>query len=94
MRCFYAAIAALSFITLAVTKADARQFGGYPCVDDCSGHKAGYDWADQHAVGAPAECEDILRRSPDQTSFYEGCVVYTEDPGRGSDEDDAGMPIR
>ena len=41
----------------------------------------------------PLTCEDILSRSPNRTSFYEGCVTYTEDPSRGADEDDDGKEI-
>jgi hypothetical protein len=28
-----------------------------------------------------------------RTSFYEGCLVYVEDPARGADEDDDGDEI-
>jgi len=34
-------------ITLfAATPSIARTFGGYECTVDCSGHKAGYEWAE------------------------------------------------
>jgi hypothetical protein len=56
----------------------------------CSG---GYEWADAQAITDPSKCEAILRRSPNRTSFYEGCVTYTEDPSRGADEDDDGEEI-
>ena len=36
----------LVFIVLSGVSADAREFGGYECTTDCSGHKAGYEWAE------------------------------------------------
>jgi len=35
----------------------------------------------------------ILRLNPRRTSFYEGCLVYVDDPDRGADEDDDGEEI-
>lgn len=43
---------------------------GYPCTSDCSGHLAGYDWAEDNYVSERSECD-----SPSQ-SFREGCYVY------------------
>ena len=62
-------------------------FGGYDCLGDCSGHAAGYDWAQQHneVDGCPGG------NSP---SFQEGCQAYFDDPLRGSDEDDQGNVIQ
>ncbi len=42
------------------------------CTDDCSGHQAGYDWAQLHGVTDPAECDG------DSQSFIEGCQEYAE----------------
>ncbi|TPI27889.1 hypothetical protein FJ414_28305, partial [Mesorhizobium sp. B3-1-6] len=70
------------------TTADAQQtFGGYDCTEDCSGHKAGYDWAQQNSVSDTSDC------SGNSQSFVEGCDAYVEDPNRGSDEDDDGNEI-
>jgi hypothetical protein len=81
-------------LLLAITPAAAaRTFGDYECTVDCSGHKAGYEWAEARGIVNEAECEPILRRSPNRTSFYEGCLVYVEDPDRGSDQDDEGEDI-
>jgi hypothetical protein len=66
----------------------AREFGGY-----CSGHKAGYEWAEARDIEDEAKCEAILRHWPKRVSFYEGCLVYVEDPARGADEDDDGDEI-
>jgi hypothetical protein len=84
---------ACALVIAGASIADAREFGGYECTDDCSGHKAGYVWAEAKDITNPATCEAILIRSPRSTSFYEGCLVYTEDPSRGSDEDDDGEDI-
>jgi hypothetical protein len=70
-----------------------RTFGGYECTDDCSGHKAGYEWAEAKGITDEADCENILVRAPNRTSFYEGCMTYVEDPSRGADEDDDGEEI-
>jgi hypothetical protein len=80
-------------VWLAITPAAARTFSGYECTVDCSGHKAGYEWAEARAIVNESECERILRRSPNRISFYEGCLAYVEDPDRGSDEDDDGEDI-
>jgi hypothetical protein len=71
----------------------ARTFGDYECTLDCSGHKAGYEWAEARDITEKAACEAILRRWPRRVSFYEGCLVYVEDPARGSEEDDDGDEI-
>jgi hypothetical protein len=86
----------ISFIVLALTiqGAAARTFGGYECTVDCSGHQAGYEWAEQKGITEESQCDQILRTSPNRTSFYEGCMTYVEDPGRSADEDDDGEEIR
>jgi hypothetical protein len=75
-------------LTLFAPKATAATFGGYDCKDDCSGHAAGYDWAEQHDIDDSDMCPH-----GDSESFHEGYLVYTEDSSRGSDEDDDGHPI-
>jgi len=77
-----------------VNPASANQtFGGYDCTVDCSGHKAGYEWAEAKTVTDASICEQIILRQPNRTSFYEGCLAYVDDPYRGSDEDDDGDTI-
>jgi hypothetical protein len=82
-------------VTVPVLAADdhIRTFGGYDCTDDCSGHKAGYEWAEAKGITDEEDCEDILLRAPNRTSFYEGCKAYVEDPTRGADQDDDGDDI-
>jgi len=49
------------------------QFHGYPCTQDCSGHEAGYEWAEDNGID---EVEDCGGRSQ---SFIEGCKAYVEE---------------
>ena len=42
-------ILALSMLTVA-GEARAREFGGHDCSDDCSGHAAGYRWAEAQGI--------------------------------------------
>jgi hypothetical protein len=79
-----AGAAALAWSTSAVAQ---QTFGGYDCTEDCSGHKAGYDWAQKKQISDSSDC------SGNSESFVEGCEAYTEDPNRGSDEDDGGNEI-
>lgn len=81
------ALCALLFVVLPVP-ADARTFGGYLCTVDCSGHAAGYLWAEQKNIDDEARCPS----GPSQ-SFNEGCLAYVQDTNRGADEDDDGEPI-
>ena len=91
---FFVAITSIAIICMFnVSESVARTFGDNECTDDCSGHKAGYEWAEARGITDLSTCESILSRSPNRTSFYEGCVTYTEDPSRGADEDDDGEEI-
>jgi hypothetical protein len=53
----------------------------------------GNSWAESKGITDEADCEAILVTAPNRTSFYEGCLVYVEDPSRGADEDDDGDEI-
>lgn len=48
-------------------------FHGYTCTDDCSGHQAGYDWAEENNISDPDDC------SGNSQSFIEGCQAYAEE---------------
>jgi hypothetical protein len=52
-------------------------FHGYICTDDCSGHEAGYAWAENNDVTDAGDC------GGNSNSFYEGCVAYAEEHGFG-----------
>lgn len=64
-------IAAL-FIVIS-TNAHAQTFMGYACIENCSGHEAGYNWAERKGVTDPSDC------TGNSNSFIEGCQAYTEE---------------
>lgn len=71
-------------VTSLSTPSFAQTFGGYECTEDCSGHKAGYEWAEENDISDSSDCNG------NSTSFDEGCQAYVEDPNRGSETDDEG----
>ena len=56
-----------------VPSATAQSFLGYPCTVDCSGHEAGYDWADRNGIEDPDDC------GGNSNSFIEGCQAWAEE---------------
>lgn len=46
---------------------------GYGCIQDCSGHEAGYRWAERIGIEDPDEC------GGNSQSFIEGCEAYAEE---------------
>lgn len=44
----------------------------YGCTDDCSGHDAGWEWAEENGVTDPDDC------GGKSMSFEEGCIAYAE----------------
>jgi hypothetical protein len=48
-------------------------FKGYPCRIDCSGHEAGYRWAEEHGIDDRSDC------SGNSESFVEGYRAYAEE---------------
>lgn len=69
----------------------AQSFGRYPCTVDCSGHEAGYDWAQQKGISSTYGC------GGNSQSFIEGCKAWAEENeyGGGSlfgnDDQDSGL---
>ncbi len=60
-------------------------FHGYACTVDCSGHDAGYQWAEDHDVDDEDDC------GGKSESFIEGCKAYVqENADDTSDTDDGG----
>ena len=54
----------------------------YGCTQDCSGHEAGWSWAEENGVTDPSDC------GGNSMSFEEGCIAYAEELEAGrSDED-------
>ena len=62
------------------TRTVPREFGGYPCTQDCSGHEAGYQWAEDNEITDPDDC------SGKSQSFIEGCQAYAEEQKSDPDE--------
>ncbi|MFW0871348.1 MAG: hypothetical protein ACKKL4_02755 [Patescibacteria group bacterium] len=52
---------------------DNTSFYGYKCTEDCSGHKAGYEWAEMNRIISSWDC------GGNSSSFIEGCIAYTEE---------------
>ncbi|MBA8883018.1 hypothetical protein [Dokdonella fugitiva] len=48
----------------------ARVFHGHACKGDCSGHLAGYRWAEKKGIHVVARC------GKKTGSFFEGCRIY------------------
>lgn len=48
-------------------------FMGNTCAIDCSGHEAGYEWAEENDIGDPDDCHG------NSDSFVEGCEAYAEE---------------
>lgn len=59
----------------------AQTFNGYDCTQDCSGHQAGYDWAERNGIESASDC------GGNSNSFIEGCQSYVEENSDSSDED-------
>lgn len=56
-------------------------YGGYGCTVDCSGHEAGYAWAEENGIEDPDNC------GGNSWSFEEGCRAYAEENGGGGGAD-------
>jgi hypothetical protein len=48
-------------------------FYGYNCTEDCSGHNAGYNWAEENGIYDEYDCDG------NSNSFNEGCMAYVEE---------------
>jgi hypothetical protein len=60
-----------AWVTVAASySAQAPTFGGYACADNCSGHAAGYRWAEQYRITDMDECRAGL-------SFFTRGVLST-----------------
>jgi hypothetical protein len=62
--------------------AHAQSFHGYDCTVDCSGHEAGYEWAEEKGIDDADDC------SGKSNSFVEGCQAYAEENGDNEDDDE------
>ncbi len=51
------------------------EFKGYECTDDCSGHEAGYEWAEENGITQ----DDVDNYSGNSDSFREGMQSYVDE---------------
>ena len=51
------------------------EFNGYPCAEDCSGHEAGYEWAEEHGITQ----DGVDNYSGNSNSFMEGMQSYVDE---------------
>jgi hypothetical protein len=62
-----------------VSPVESEDFHGYPCTIDCSGHEAGYGWAEEHGIHDPGDC------GGNSNSFIEGCEAYATEHSDASE---------
>jgi hypothetical protein len=58
---------------LVVSSLSGDYYKGYDCIGDCSGHEAGYQWAEDNDINNPDDC------GGNSNSFIEGCESYAEE---------------
>jgi opacity protein-like surface antigen len=76
-------VMALLVSVLGSTTISADTFDGYECTDDCSGHQAGYDWAEDNDIDDEDSCDTSSQ------SFNEGCQSFVQGgSGLVSSDDD------
>ncbi len=57
-------------------------YKGHACTKDCSGHKAGYAWAEKKGITSRDQCGGKSR------SFIEGCQSWVEEQEGGAQPTD------
>lgn len=82
MKTFYALMLLVSM--LGSTSASADTFDGYDCTGDCSGHQAGYDWAEENEIDDSESCDTASQ------SFNEGCQSAVDGGSGAIDADEEG----
>jgi hypothetical protein len=68
-----AIVLASAFLVAASGTLFAQTFKGYPCTVDCSGHEAGYEWAERKGINDISDC------GGNSNSFIEGCQSFVEE---------------
>lgn len=64
-----------------------KTFAGYECTEDCSGHEAGYKWAEEHDIDNQDDC-DSAGDTSNSPSFAEGCKAYVNGDSPDEEDDD------
>jgi hypothetical protein len=62
-------------------------FAGYECTQDCSGHEAGYAWAEEHGITDGDAC-DAAGEHSNSPSFAEGCHAYVDGDAESEESED------
>jgi hypothetical protein len=70
------------------TGSSPSTFAGDSCTSDCSGHEAGYNWAEEHGIDDESDC-DTAGETSNSPSFAEGCRAYVREnePDQQTDDD-------
>ena len=68
-------------------EASQLSFAGDECGGNCSGHVAGYEWAEEHDIDDEDDCDTAGDRS-NSPSFAEGCKAFVN--GENVDDDSTG----
>jgi hypothetical protein len=55
------------------TQMPTLSYGGNRCSEDCSGHDAGYEWAEENGITDPDDC------GGNSQSFVEGCETFADE---------------
>lgn len=55
------------------TKTRSQSYKSYECTDDCSGHRASYEWARKKGITDSYDC------GGNSQSFIEGCKSYASE---------------
>jgi hypothetical protein len=93
-QCLALLIAFVAVSAVERSSAAAAEFGGFLCDTTCVVHREGYNWARSKKITRDSECADALRVDKKSRPFFEGCIVYIENPSRGSRFDDSGKEIK
>lgn len=59
----------------------SSSFKGDQCTSDCSGHEAGYQWAEDNVITDPGDC------GGNSQSFVEGCEAWAEEQAEDDESD-------
>jgi len=69
-------------VFLEASASASPSFEGYPCTEDCSGHQAGYVWAEEHGITSADNC------GGNSQSFIEGCQAAAQATEQSADGED------
>jgi len=60
-----------------------KTFHTYECTQDCSGHQAGYEWAELHGIDDEDDCHG------NSESFVEGCKAYVQENSEDTEDEES-----